>query len=189
MHLSGPLKINELANRKKADIREKIIPMSLTLSQLKSQRSWRAATTLSKEEFYRLLPWFTQAYEMSQGTDIASAQSNLKKAFAFSNYEELLFFILFTLKNPSTYDVNGLIFGISQSAAVNNFRRGMGILHKALELSGQLPAQEFEDEEALQACLSRHGVLKIDATELSIQRPKDKQKQKNHYSGKKSAIR
>lgn len=163
--------------------------MSLNLSQLSTDRSWRAATTLSAAEFYRLLPWFTQAYESSQGIDIVSAQTNLKKEFAFPDCAELLFFVLFTLKNPSTYDVNGLIFGISQSAAVNNFSRGLRILHKALELSGQLPAQEFEDEESLKAYLSRHKVLKIDVTELSIQRPKNPQEQKRHYSGKKSGIR
>lgn len=162
--------------------------MSLHLSQLKNDREWSATTSVKKSHFDSLLPWFSKSYEQIHGLNIQEAQANLNQSFVFATYGDLLFFVLFVLKNPTTYDVNGLIFGISQTAAETNFKKGIVILKNALFLTGQLPLREFENEAALIAFINEHKHLKIDVTEISIQRPKNKELQKSHYSGKKRDI-
>jgi len=162
--------------------------MSLQIADLKTDREWSAATSFKKQEFYDLLTWFSKGYLAIYTISIEKIQENLKQEFSFSTYQELLFFVLFTLKNPTTYDVNGIIFGISQSASEQNFKKGLLILKKAIELAQQLPTQSFSDEQALVAFVNQHKKLKIDVTEIAVQRPKDKVKQKSLYSGKKKDI-
>jgi len=129
--------------------------MSLQIADLKTDREWSAATSFKKQEFYDLLTWFSKGYLAIYTISIEKIQENLKQEFSFSTYQELLFFVLFTLKNPTTYDVNGIIFGISQSASEQNFKKGLLILKKAIELAQQLPTQSFSDEQALVAVHSK----------------------------------
>ena len=159
--------------------------MALSHSQLKSERAWRAATGMNEAGFLRIVPLFQKAYESKTGISMSTAQTNLNYNFLFDTYEKLLFFVLFTLKNPTTFDVNGLIFGISQSASESNFKKGLLILKEAFEDSNHLPKRAFKNEEALIAFVNQHKVLKIDCTEINIQRPTESQKQKDAYSGKK----
>lgn len=162
--------------------------MALSLSSLKTERQWRSATTLNALEFEALLTYFERAYEQENGVSLAVAQQNLCQEFVFSTYADLLFYVLFSLKNPTTFDVNGLIFGISQSAAEANFKKGVAILEVALGLSKNLPRQAFKDMEDFKKYLKDHKILKIDVTEIAVQRPRNKEKQKARYSGKKSDI-
>lgn len=159
--------------------------MSLQISDLKTDRNWSAATSVKKHQFYNLLPWFSKGYVDIYGISIENIQENLNQEFIFTTYEELLFFVLFVIKNPTTYDVNGLIFGISQSASEQNFKKGLLILKRAVELAGQLPVQSFENQEQLVNFVNQHKKLKLDVTEITVQRPKDKVNQKTLYSGKK----
>ena len=99
--------------------------MGLSLQSLSTERQWRSSTGLSQSEFKCLSQWFGTAYESTQAVGTAEAEAHLKK-FVFGTYAELLFFTLFSLKNPTTFDANGLIFGISQTAAGYNFRKGLG---------------------------------------------------------------
>ena len=78
-------------------------------------------------------------------------------------------FTLFSLKNPTTFDVNGLIFGISQTAAEYNFRKGLELLRSALSLCGQLPRQKFKGLADFESYAREHDCLKIDATEVAVQ--------------------
>ena len=160
--------------------------MSLRLESLSTERQWRSSTGLSEPEFKRLSQWFGTAYKSSQNLGIDEAQANMGKAFVFGTYAELLFFTLFSLKNPTTFDVNGLIFDISQTAAEYNFRKGLELLRSALSLCGQLPRQDFQDLADFEAYVREHECLKIDTTEIAVQRPRNKELQKARYSGKKS---
>ena len=85
--------------------------MSLSIAQLKTDRSWRSSTGLSQIKFNQLLIPFTKAYNAVYQVDIDTHQENLDKEFAFSTCQDLLFYVLFCLKNPTVYDVRGLIFG------------------------------------------------------------------------------
>lgn len=159
--------------------------MSLQISDLKTDREWSSATSVKKQQFYNLLPWFSKGYVDIHGISIENIQENLNQEFIFSTCEQLLFFVLFAIKNPTTYDVNGLIFNISQSASEQNFKKGILILKRAIELADQLPAQSFEDQEQLLDLINQHKKLKLDVTEITVQRPKNKADQKSVYSGKK----
>lgn len=160
--------------------------MSLSLESLTTERHWRSSTGLSEGEFKRLSHWFGTAYKSSQAVGIDEAQAYMKKEFVFGTYADLLFFTLFSLKNPTTFDVNGLIFDISQTAAEYNFRKGLELLRSALSLCGQLPRQDFQDLSDFESYVREHECLKIDATEIAVQRPRNKEVQKARYSGKKS---
>jgi hypothetical protein len=160
--------------------------MGLSLDSLSTERQWRSSTGLNEQEFKRLSHWFGTAYKSSQEVGLDEAQSHMGKVFVFGTYSELLFFTLFSLKNPTTFDVNGLIFGISQSATEYNFRKGLELLRSALSLCGHLPRQDFKDLADFECFVRDHDCLKIDATEVAVQRPRDKAIQKARYSGKKS---
>ena len=160
--------------------------MSLRIAQLKTDREWRSSTGLSQAKFTQLLALFMKAYQAVYEVDIADHQANLKKEFVFDTYQDLLLYVLFCLKNPTVYDVRGLIFGLASSTAEYNFDKGLALLEKALD--GQMPARQFECLPAFLEWVSHHPVLTIDVTEVRIQRPKDNQRQKDTYSGKKSTI-
>lgn len=160
--------------------------MSLSINQLTTDRSWRSSTGLSQAKFNQLLTLFTQAYNAVYEVNIDKHQSNLDKSFAFGTCQDLLFYVLFCLKNPTVHDVRGLIFDIPTTTADYNFDKGLTILEKALET--HLPARSFENLPAYLEYVKNHPVLTIDVTEVHIQRPKDKIRQKKTYSGKKNII-
>lgn len=79
--------------------------------------------------------------------------------------------------------MRGLIFNLPTATADYNFEKGLCILENALD--NHLPARNFENLEAFLAYVAQHPDLTIDVTEVHIQRPEDKKRQKNTYSGKK----
>jgi len=162
--------------------------MSLSVKKLKKSREWSASTGISESKFRALLPYFELAYIELNEIGIEESQKNLKQKFVLPTYDEFLFFTLFTLKNPTTFDVNGLVFGFSQTAAETNFKRGTQVLTRAFELCHQLPKNEFRTNEEITNFLNNQKRLKIDVTEISVQRPKNNESQKEHYSGKKKDI-
>jgi hypothetical protein len=158
--------------------------MSLSISQLKTDREWRSSTGLSQDKFINLLGLFTASYYSVYQVDITTHQHNLRKDFAFDSCQDLLFYVLFCLKNPTVYDVRGLIFNLPTATADYNFEKGLVILEKALDT--QKPARSFESLEAFLLYVKDHPNLTIDVTEVFIQRPQDKNRQKKTYSGKKN---
>lgn len=91
--------------------------------------------------------------------------------------------MFFCLKNPTICDVRGLILNLPTATADYNFEKGLNILKKSLD--NHLPARSFENLEHSLAYVAQHADLIIDVTEVHIQSPKDKKRQKNTYSGKK----
>ena len=158
----------------------------MQLNQLKSDRSWRSALGMSELKFRQLALLFNQAYQAECEIDIATKQQNLKRQFAFSTTEDLLFYVLFCQKNPTIHDVRALIFDLPTATADYNFEKGLLILHKALAMFQ--PAQSFANIAEFLAYFRHHSHLTIDVTEVYVQRPKDKVRQKEIYSGKKNDI-
>ena len=157
----------------------------MQLNQLKSDRAWRAALGICEAKFRQLAVLFEQAYQTEYEVDIITKQQRLKKEFAFSKTEELLFYVLFCQKNPTIHDVRALIFNLPTATADYNFEKGMALLDNAL-LAFQ-PAQHFADLTEFLAYFRHHAHLTIDVTEIAVQRPQDKARQKETYSGKKTA--
>ena len=74
------------------------------------------------------------------------------------------------------------LFGISQAKANLWIHYLTPILASALHKKDAMPCRDMEN-----LCLEKASVFTHDGTERPIQRPKDKKKQKENYSGKKKA--
>lgn len=162
--------------------------MKLHISDLKTERQWRSSTGLTKDKFEILLPFFQKSYETIYGKTIEERTSESPNNPAITNYGDLLFFTLFSLKSGLTYDLLGFVSGIDGSNAKRNQTMGIEILKDALSKIGVLPKRDFESPQEFKTYFEQHKTLILDATEQRVQRPKDKETQKEYYSGKKNVI-
>jgi hypothetical protein len=155
----------------------------------KKDREWRAITGLDKERFMKLSTYFDQAFRMIRGGDIQqthSPSSNPDK-YVFKTNSDLLFFILVSLKSGITYDFLAFFYQTSQSNAKRNHTLGLKVLNLALDQADCLPLRSFDTVEEFHQYFEVGTVLTIDATEQLIQRPEDREGQRETYSGKKKA--
>lgn len=146
------------------------------------ERVFQAMTSLTVEEFDEFTDAFEAAWEESlleRGKD----ERNRGRKAVLGTTEQRLFFILFYLKTYPLQEVQGHLFGLSQGPANEWIHRLSGVLQKALARQGHRPArltqemlERLEDEGAQR--------LGIDGTDRRHQRPKDEERQKQLYSGK-----
>jgi DDE superfamily endonuclease/Helix-turn-helix of DDE superfamily endonuclease len=95
-----------------------------------------------------------------------------------------LLFILMYFKLYPLQEVMGFLFGFHQSEANRWIHRLTPVLEKALGRRMVLPARRPADwQRVLAECPSLEFVL--DGVERPVRRPKDNDRQKRHYSGKK----
>ena len=91
---------------------------------------------------------------------------------------------MFYFRFYPTQEALGYFFGIGQTQANEWIHRLTPILNEALGYEQQLPARKPATiEQVLKECPGLEFI--IDGTERPIQRPKDKDRQKKYYSGKK----
>jgi hypothetical protein len=100
---------------------------------------------------------------------------------------EKLFFILFYYKCYPTFDVLGLLFNLDRSNAYRNVQKLTLMAENVLEKKMVLPERKISTVEEFLELFPGVKDLFIDGTERPIQRPKDREKQKANYSGKKKA--
>ena len=79
--------------------------MKLQISDLTTERQWRAAIGADQARFMKLLALFTASYEDRFGHSVAQRQAKLEVTPSLQSEQELLFFTLFSLKAGLTYDV------------------------------------------------------------------------------------
>lgn len=153
-------------------------------------RIFKSFTGLEINAFNALVEKFNIAFESS----IEAQESNRStprirrpgggRKAALSTIEDKLIFILFYFRFYPTQEVLGYFFGIGQTQANEWIHRLTPILNEALGYEQQLPARNPATiEQILKGCPGLEFI--IDGTERPIQRPKDKDRQKNCYSGKK----
>jgi len=94
-------------------------------------------------------------------------------------------FVLVYCKTYPTYDDLGSRFGMSKSAAFDNISMHFPLVQKALARLGVLPHRRFNNIEEFREIFSDIEEIIIDVTERYQARPKDSNKQKESYSGKK----
>jgi hypothetical protein len=163
--------------------------MKFTSADLTTHRQWRATLGLDQEEFYQLLAEFKKSYLKKHYMTYTERLVDSGIEYCIKNEEDLLFFTLFSLKSGLTYDVLGVVSGMSASNAQNNQRSGIEVLGELLESTGLSPKRKFLNRKEFEKCFTEENIpLLIDATEQIIQRPSDKEKQKKSYSGKKKRI-
>jgi len=151
-------------------------------------RTLRSLTGLNSNEFETLLTSFGVAWdnfvkETFERADRKRAVGAGRIAH-LKTIEDKLLFILFYYRQYPTQEAQGFFFGMSQSQASEWIHRLSGLLNQALGYEMQLPERRAAKLEAvLSDCPSLEFI--IDGTERPINRPKDKDKQKSYYSGKK----
>lgn len=153
-------------------------------------RILQSLTGLTPEAFAQLLPAFQQAYE--QALDEADTHRNPprrrrrgggRKPVLRTAEDKLLFILLYFRLYP-TQEVLGFLFGLGQPQANYWVHRLTPVLNAALGYEMQLPARDPAGlEEILAACPVLEFI--VDGTERPIQRPKDRQRQQEFYSGRK----
>lgn len=157
---------------------------------LKQTRMCLALTGLSPKEFLALLPAFAQALEQKKKCDYENNPSRERQLGAgrkgfVPTVADKLFFILFYYKCYPTYDVLALIYGCNRSNAMRRQKYFSGILESTLGKKLVLPERQLKKLEDFFKAFPEAREVFIDGTERPIQRPKDSQKQKANYSGKK----
>lgn len=153
-------------------------------------RILKSLTELGAEEFEQLLVRFEQVWQAYIDEHYVNAPRQRRygggrKAQLQDSRDKLLFILVYFRLYP-TQAVQGFLFGIGQPQAHEWVHKLTRILNQALGEDQQLPEREPQRLEAvLRECPSLEFI--IDGTERRICRPKDKEAQKDCYSGKKKA--
>ena len=163
------------------------------LEKIRDERQLRALTGLTQEKFTALTEAFAETYETEKAQVYEQGGKQRRPGAGqkgkLPSAEAKLLFLLYYFKNYPTFDVLGTHFNLARSKACENVHRLTPILHKTLAKLEVMPERKFADVEAFKAALADANIeqLLIDVTERLTQRPSDDDKQREHYSGKKSA--
>ncbi len=163
----------------------------IKFEQLKNNpQLFKSFTGLSLKAFYKLLPAFRQIYEehLNQSDEQREQPRQRERGGgrkgALRTIEDKLVFILFYFRLYPVQVLQGYLFGMGQPQANEWIHRLTPILNQALGYEAQLPARQARDiEQVLASCPGLEFI--IDGAERPVRRPKDKDKQRQRYSGKK----
>lgn len=158
---------------------------------LNSKRLTLALTGLTPQEFADLLPVFKQVWQDKKLSEYRKHRKQRvrkpgggRKGF-LKEMQDKLFFILFYYKCYPTYDVLTFLYGFDRA---NGFRRQeqlTEILEKTLGRKMALPERRLRKIEEFFEMFPEAKEVFVDGTERPVQRPKNKEQQKDKYSGKK----
>lgn len=163
------------------------------LEKIRDERQLKALTGLSSEKFTALAEAFAKVYQTEQQQAYERGLKQRRPGGGqkgkLPSAEAKLLFVLYYFKNYPTFDVLGMHFDMARSKACENVHRLTPLLHKTLASLNVLPERTFASAEAFRASLAKVELeqLLVDVTERLCQRPGDNEKQREHYSGKKSA--
>ena len=167
----------------------------ITYAQLKEKpKDFLAATSHTVEEFEQLLPVFEKKLAAVDPPPTQTKKGELRKRKQGAGPKERLesaadklLFILIYQKTYPLQTMQGLQFGLSQPRTNYWIHFLLPILQQSLAEMGLKP--ERDPAAVADSALVREAApdLLIDGAERRRQRPKDKAKQSEHYSGKKKA--
>ncbi|HYT45028.1 MAG TPA: transposase family protein [Methylomirabilota bacterium] len=156
---------------------------------LKHRELFQYVIGISYAQFVALLPKFSSALRKAEN-DKAWKKRRIRepgggRKATLKTDAEKLFFILLYYKAYPTFRFAQVMFGFDK----RNIQLWVRFLEQALfEAVGyelELPKRKIRNQqEWLEICPQLSDFL-VDSTERAIQRPKDKEKQKQYYSGKK----
>lgn len=145
-------------------------------------------TGLTPEEFRDLAQTFAVVWEEDTRLNWEGKRRQRAKGAGprcqLASVEEKLFFALFYLRHYLIQELMGALFGFDQSQANRWILRLLPLLQKALHRHQALPHRRIEELEA-ELADSAQDKLFLDGTDRPRRRPKDPQKQKEYYSGRK----
>jgi len=163
-----------------------------TYAELKeNRRQFLATTSLTVTEFEQLLAAFREVYETRYPTTLTQAgQPRCRRVGGgrkarLATVEDKLLFILMYQKTYPIQTVQGLAFRLSQSRTNELIHDLMPLLNEALTQMGHAPERDPAAFPKSGATLGLPPALLIDGTERRRQRPKNPEKRRENYSGKK----
>jgi len=163
--------------------------------QIRDERQMKALTGLTQDQFASLLPVFSDVYRAAQQQRYEEgSQSSTRRRRPGGGSKgklptmvEKLQFVLSYYKTYPTFDVLGTQFAMARSRAHENLHKLSPILYDTLVHLELMPYRELATPEELKAALQGGDRLLIDATERAYHRSQDDAKQREHYSGNKTA--
>lgn len=167
----------------------------LTYAELKKKpKEFLAVTGLYPEEAERLMPVFKENLRiLSPKSGVTqNGQPRKRRAGAgpserLQTAEDKMLFILVYQKTYPLQTMHGLQFGLSQSRTNYWIHSLLPILQQTLAAMGMRPERDPKAVASNPLVSECGSDLLIDGSERRRQRPKDAQKQADHYSGKKKA--
>lgn len=166
----------------------------LTYEGLKTRATeFLALTGLMDKEFQALLPAFHAAYLERYPPDRTLAGRKRQRAAGggrrsnLATIEDKLLFALVYQKSYPLQAVQGQLFEMSQSSANEWVHRLLPILLAALDRLGVVPERDGAKVPARVKRQKTSKKLIVDGTERRRQRPKNREKQAQHYTGRKKA--
>ncbi len=164
----------------------------LTYAKLKrNRRKFLALTGLTPKEFKVLLPAFEHAYQRrypAKKTLAGTArqrQAGGGRQSVLDTYEQKLLLALVYLKAYPLQILLGEVFELSQSSANTWIHRLLPVLQQALKDLGVRPERNPRQFARRERRQGEPLDLIIDGTDRRRQRPTNKAKQDEHYSGHK----
>lgn len=152
---------------------------------LQDDRLLRAVIGMGKKEFLQLLEKFAPLVNRVTYKRGRKRKAGAGRKHSLTTPGQKLFYMLFYMKCYPTFDVAGYFFEVDKSQAkrwVDDMRRK---LEKALGKAMVLPVRKIRSVKEFLERFPEVKELIVDGTERPVQRPQDKQKQKERYSGKK----
>jgi len=152
-----------------------------------------ALTGLTVKEFNSLLPVFAEVYRKRYAGRKNLAGRKRTRAIGggrhgqLASMEQKLLFVLVYQKTYPLQVVQGELFGMSQSGANRWLHCLLPILQEALKVMGVAPERDGRQFAQAEKQHKESRDYIIDGTERRRLRPKNREKQALHYSGKKKA--
>ena len=141
----------------------------MIISHIRNDRQMKANIGLSFDELDQLSLLFEEIHQAIYGISLENKFKHLKKTPFLKTEKEVVFFVLFQLKNAFTYDVLGAIFGLNTSNAQRNFKIYLPLIRLALNKLSVLPARNFEFSE-WHKFIEQEKEICIDATAAADRR-------------------
>ena len=160
-------------------------------SKLKEKpREFLAVTSITDEEFQALLPTFEKCYELLLPPKPKAIKKKKQRARGggrsakLSSLSAKLLFILVYQKTAPLQTLHGLQFGMSQGQVNYWVHRLLPVLQMSLDQMGMKPLRNGAEVRASIEANEGGANLSLDAAERLLQRPVNKEKQREKYSGK-----
>lgn len=154
----------------------------------RNKKEHLALTGLSVKEFKRLASAFAQAEseanERMNGQRKRQRQPGGGRTPTLYDSNQRLFFLLVYYKTYTLQVVHGKLFELSQSRTNSLIHELTPLLMRALDILGVTPERDPQNVAKRTKRKSQVIDLIIDGTDRERQRPKNKDKQTLHYSGK-----
>lgn len=154
----------------------------------KKPKDLLALTGLARREFDDLLPVFKKALPKprKRRKRRQRAPGGGRKP-ALPTVEDKLFFILVYAKTYPIQTVQAHLFGMSQPSANRYIQQLLPVVARALDTLGMMPERDGQNVARHERRHDEAKDLIVDGTERRRQRPKRREIQAIHYSGKKKA--